>query len=366
MMGFLAAAPMVVAAGALAVGTVPSAGAGTAVAAAAATVHGTWQKLPAAPVSTEPGYVVSVWTSREMIVHGISGSGGVTFAYRPATRTWVRLSAGPPPLFEETQDVGAWTGSRMLVVGLTNGSYNPATNTWTKIALGAGPLDGAVPHGWTGRQFLAWGGTCCGGYSSDGIAYNPVTNTWTRLPPAPLERRADAEGAWTGKELVVAGGGKHSASSGFRDGAAYNLATGKWRKIAPMPAALSFPYGPAVWDGREVLFLSTTSARGLAYNPATNRWRYLPVMPLPRVWFTAVWTGHYVLVWGGLLSINSNQPAAHGEAYNPATNHWTALPGAPIRGRANPVAVWTGRQMIVWGGTRATTAYTDGAAFTPR
>jgi len=86
---------------------------------------------------------------------------------------------------------------------------------------------------------------------------------------------------------------------------------------------------------------------------------------VPRGGFAAVWTGHYVLVWGG-LSGRSNQPPAHGEAYNPVTNLWTALPGAPIGGRADPVAVWTGRQMIVWGGAKGTTAPTDGAAFTPR
>ena len=66
-----------------------------------------------------------------------------------------------------------------------------------------------------------------------------------------------------------------------------------------MPGTFSYPAGPAVWDGREVLFLSFISARGLAYNPATNRWTYLPAMPLQRSWFTAVWTGQCLLVWGG-------------------------------------------------------------------
>jgi len=132
-----------------------------------------------------------------------------------------------------------------------------------------------------------------------------------------------------------------------------------------MPGTFSYPAGPAVWDGREVLFLSFISARGLAYNPATNRWTYLPAMPLQRSWFTAVWTGQCVLVWGG-LSAGTYQPPAHREAYNPATSQWTALPGAPVHGRADPVAVWTGRHMIVWGGWAATVDTTDGAAFTPR
>jgi hypothetical protein len=372
MMRLLAAVSVIVAAGALAVGTATGAGAGTAPAAAAATLHGTWQKLPAAPVTRQPVGMVSVWTGREMIIHGSYQSagmitGGVTFAYRPATRTWVRLPDGPRPMNLQTPDVAAWTGTRMLVVGLTNGSYNPAANAWRKIAGPTMSMSDAVT-GSTGRQFLAWGGTCCGETTTrDGISYNPVSNTWTKLPPAPFEPRGRARGAWTGKELVVAGGFTEpgTSSSALRGGAAYNPATGKWRKIALLPGTFTYPYGPAVWDGREMLFLNNSSARGLAYNPATNRWRNLPVMPLPRGGFAAVWTGHYVLVWGG-LSGPGNQPPAHGEAYNPVTNQWTALPAAPIGGRADPVAVWTGRQMIAWGGAKGTTAYTDGAAFTPR
>jgi N-acetylneuraminic acid mutarotase len=187
------------------------------------------------------------------------------------------------------------------------------------------------------------------------------------LPAAPLRPRAGASGAWTGRELVVAGG--HDFRGGtdhpLRDAAAYNPATGTWRKLPPMPRTLEG--GPALWDGREVLFLSISSARGLAYNPARNNWRLLPAMPLPRAGFAAVWTGHRVLVWGGLAGRPALTPPAHGEAYNPATNQWTALPASPLRGRLSPTAVWTGRQMIAWGGQGATgTFFTDGTAYTPR
>jgi hypothetical protein len=361
MMRLLAAVPVIAAVGALAVGTAPGADAGTASPAAPAILHGTWQKLPAAPVRQLSGSVVSLWTGREMIIHG----NATTFAYRPATRTWVRLANGPRQATVEGIDVAVWTGSRMLVIGLTNASYNPVTNTWAKIPAARMPMG---VTGWTGRQFLTWGGTCCMDTSRDGAAYNPVTSTWRKLPTAPLQSRADAEGAWTGKELIVAGGftwvGDREA--GFRDGAAYNPATSTWRKIALMPATINYPTGPAVWDGTEVLFLRSTGARGLAYNPVTNRWRYLPAMPQPRADFAAVWTGHYVLVWGGIGG-TSGKPAlpAHGEAYSPVTNQWTAMPGAPVPGRAFPTAVWTGHQMIVWGGW-TTTSYFDGAAFTPR
>jgi hypothetical protein len=120
------------------------------------------------------------------------------------------------------------------------------------------------------------------------------------------------------------------------------------------------------------LFLSSSSsARGMAYNPVKNSWRLLPAMPLPRSGFAAVWTGHHVLIWGGLSGrFPTWAPPPHGESYSPAANRWSALPASPLPGRADPVAVWTGHKMIVWGGTipRATTTrfFTDGAAYTPR
>jgi len=333
---------------------------------------GTWTKLPAAPITTAPGMTVSVWTGREMIIRGLwflpaGGWRGMTFAYRPASRTWVRLADGPqsPGTAFQTSDVAVWTGSRMLVAGLTNGSYDPVTNTWRTIARPEGTMSGAVT-GWTGRQLLAWGGTCCADTTRDGLAYNPATGTWRTLPAAPLEPRAGASGAWTGKELVVAGGWNYQKS--FRDAAAYNPSAGTWRRLPQMPG--TFTGWPALWDGREVLFLSGSSARGLAYNPARNTWRLLPAMPLPRSEFAAVWTGHRVLVWGGLTGRPALVPPAHGEAYNPAANQWAALPASPLRGRALPTAVWTGRQMIVWGGNLPrqgpTIFFTDGAAYTPR
>jgi Kelch motif len=336
---------------------------------------GTWKLLPAAPVTMFPQSTVTVWTGHEMIIHGSLKNGrGVTFAYRPARSKWAKLRPGPKPLSAEAVDIAVWTGSRMLVMGLTNGSYNPAANTWRQIAPLPHPDEGAVV-GWTGHQAIVWGGVCCDGLSHDGAAYNPATNTWRMLPTAPLKQRRNAMGGWTGKLLVVAGGFTRPRRF-FRDAAAYNPATRKWRKLAPMPAARG--EGTALWDGKEMLFIGGARPRtnlpvahGLAYNPATNHWRWLPAMKFPRTGFAAVWTGRQVLVWGGLTgSLGHPGIPPHGEAYNPVTNRWTALHAAPLHGRAYPAAAWTGRQMIVWGGYTLGDGtppkeFTDGAAYTP-
>ena len=72
--------------------------------------------------------------------------------------------------------------------------------------------------------------------------------------------------------------------------------------------------------------------------------------PSARVAHTAVWTdsGSEMIVWGGA---NSGSYLNTGGRYNPVTDTWTATgtTNAPSA-RFNHTAVWTGSEMIVWGG----------------
>src|SRR5438477_3811669 len=69
--------------------------------------------------------------------------------------------------------------------------------------------------------------------------------------------------------------------------------------------------------------------------------------PAGRAYHAAVWTGSEMIVWGGSDLNNFNT----GGRYNPSTDSWTATSttNTPI-GRAAHTAVWTGSEMIVWGG----------------
>src|SRR5439155_499322 len=249
-------------------------------------------------------------------------------AATPVAGTWRALP--PAPILPDPGAVGAWTGKEMVVFG--------AATTRQE--------DGAVLKS---AQVAA--------------AYSPATNTWRRLsPPAATgSLQGPFTAAWTGKEVLLWGP--------FLD-EAYNPAARRWRalphpRIAPLPA----PRGGAraVWDGREVLVVGGVGVpSGLAYNPAANRWRTLPRMESTRLGFAAVWTGKKLLLWGGQAgSPSAPSIPAHGLAYDPAANGWSPLPPAPILGRPGPTAVWTGRQMIVWGGGQSPPAFADGAAFTP-
>src|ERR1700757_3434423 len=63
---------------------------------------------------------------------------------------------------------------------------------------------------------------------------------------------------------------------------------------------------------------------------------------------TAVWTGSEMIVWGGTNGVSFLNT---GGKYDPSTDSWTATSttNAPDS-RDFHTAVWTGSEMIVWGG----------------
>lgn len=80
---------------------------------------------------------------------------------------------------------------------------------------------------------------------------------------------------------------------------------------------------------------------------------------------SAVWTGAEMIVWGG-GTFATNTWLNTGGRYNPSTDSWlpTSTTGAPSV-RTHHTAVWTGTEMIVWGGFDGSTPVNTGARFTP-
>jgi N-acetylneuraminic acid mutarotase len=324
--------------------------------------------------------LTSAWTGRQLLVYGLGGIAAdgnalnavqVAAAYDPAARTWRKLPAPPGAPNVVGRASAVWTGREMLVTSAFGTlAFDPRTDRWRRLRRGHGGL--VV---WTGRELIGWGGGCCGDAFSDGAAYDPAANRWRTLPRSPLAGSQGPLGAWTGRELIVLVGGLDPDGKPWparlARAAAYNPATNKWRRIAPLPA----PRGgaSAVWDGRELLVVGgAPGARklatvGFAYDPATNRWRRLAPMESGRVGAAAVWTGKRLLLWGGTTRAGSLVVPRHGLAYDPRTNRWSPLPQAPLRGRLDPTAAWTGRAFVVWGGSGRSghRGYADGAAFTP-
>ena len=115
----------------------------------------------------------------------------------------------------------------------------------------------------------------------------------------------------------------------------------------------------AVWTGSEMIVWggsgcdgNCVSNTGGRYNPSTDSWTATSITNAPeaRIYHTAVWTGSEMIVWGGTNFINYFNI---GGRYNPSTDSWTATSttNAP-EGRDFHTAVWTGSEMIIWGGDR--------------
>src|SRR4030095_5241049 len=95
--------------------------------------------------------------------------------------------------------------------------------------------------------------------------------------------------------------------------------------------------------------LSSVLDTGGMYAPVNDAWDATATLnaPLPRQIHTAVWTGSEMIVWGGTDSGNTAAIGTGGR-YDPIGNSWqsTSDVGAPA-GRRNHTAVWTGGRMIV-------------------
>jgi N-acetylneuraminic acid mutarotase len=86
-------------------------------------------------------------------------------------------------------------------------------------------------------------------------------------------------------------------------------------------------------------------------NPCANDTWY-PItrnVPGARAAMAAVWTGSEMIVWGGA---SGSGVLADGGRYRPDTDTWIGMSstGAVPSARAGATAVWTGTEMIVWGG----------------
>src|SRR5208283_4723022 len=126
-----------------------------------------------------------------------------------------------------------------------------------------------------------------------------------------------------------------------------------------------------VWTGTEMIIWGGFSYDttwhffndGGRYNPAANTWAALPTngAPSARRYHTAVWTGTEMIVWGGGYFDGSEDSCYNdGWRYNPASNTWSQITslGAPVP-REGHTAIWTGTEMIVWGGDNGASSFND-------
>jgi N-acetylneuraminic acid mutarotase len=305
--------------------------------------------------------------------------------------TWVPTRGTPPA--GRFAGTAIWTGAEMIVWGgtiwsakiNTGGRYNPATDSWAPTSTGAHVPDARGFHSavWTGTEMIVWGGEGENGDLSSGSRYNPATDAWTETAAlgAP-DARAGHVAVWTGREMIVWGGGVELSQGVFGmpiTGGRYDPITDSWTSTS---TGDNVPQGrmvfSAVWTGTEMIVwggLGTMPDGGTAvikdggrYDPQTDSWAptsIQPDVPVARKYHEVVWTGSEMVVWGGMddnyTSFNT------GGRYDPRADTWTPTstgPNVPAA-RFNFTAVWTGTEMIVWGGSN-TGWFNSGGRYDPR
>ena len=239
-----------------------------------------------------------------------------------------------------------WGGSGVN----TGGRYDPATNSWTATSIANAPTARSGHTAvWTGSEMIIWGGTNIPG---TGGKYDTDTDTWVATSAAPSPRSFHTA-VWTGSEMIIWGG-----SGNLNTGARYNASTDSWTATSTVNAPSGRLSHTAVWSGDEMIVWGGTDGvnyfnAGGRYNPATDSWLATSITNAPagRSSHTAVWTGSEMIVWGGHFNNGSDQYLNTGGRYDPGTDSWAAISttNAP-NGRDLHTAVWTGSEMIVWGG----------------
>jgi len=358
----------------------------------------------------------AIWTGSRMLIWGGQawGQGQVGpelfdlntgASFDPATGIWTAITANGAP-GNRRGHVAVWTGTQMIVQGGTvdnrnpsaystnnvfkdGARYNPATDTWSSIQTnGAAPQVAFANAVWTGAEMFVIGGYSYFPGASSGkpvpgsYSYHPANNVWTDrgvydLPSDPIVSRANCGISWTGADVLVWGGEGGSPGNSLltavrNDGHAYNFGTGTWRPLAAVPVGVAPALSPKVaWLSNQWVVLAGTNCA--AYRPGNNSWSllnsFIGSLPANPADPSVLWTGKELIVWGGL---DNGTPSNRGRRYNPATDTWTELntTNAPAA-RARHSAVWTGTRMVVWGGDGGgdplypTVVHAGGSAYDP-
>lgn len=199
--------------------------------------------------------------------------------------------------------------------------------------------------------------------------------TWISLPISGLAGRTGFAYAWADHKMVVWGGMRKAAGTGIEaadDGAIFDPASQHWTSTPPAPEGVSGLVQAWAWTGTRLVVVAARTplegdSHGAAFDPATGVWSAIAPTPLgARDLATSVWTGSELLVFGGVFSQTTATPVAVG--YSPAGDSWTTLPsdGALIP-QVGVKAVWTGAEVLLVGlrATCPTASETPCGTFTP-
>jgi hypothetical protein len=263
------------------------------------------------------------------------------------------------PVESATPDTGSETGA--------DAGGDCLADCWVPIGVGGlhWRVDAAAV--WTEHSLVIVGGRYSQGFdeycATDSGSYDPTIDLWAVFDGG-VCNKGRTRGVWTGKQVLVPD--IHFMS-------ALDLSTKTWSKTKLLA---NHSVGSAVvWTGQVALTwgadLGGGELCGVAYDPTTGSAQDL-VPPNPSFcgrWQSVVWAGDRMIVWGGWSGSTGTTGTNAGLTYNPISGSWTPMStvGAPSP-RLGAPAVWTGSEMIVWGGHDSGADHAnlyDGAKYDP-
>jgi hypothetical protein len=344
-----------------------------------------WAPLPATGAPGPRWLHVGLWTGTEMIIWGgkpgpgaVAGDGAL---YDPATDTWRPMSTTNAPSPRHSASA-VWTGTEMIVWGgfgqtdyVTDGArYNPTTDTWTPISNAGAPTGRTFQStAWTGTEMIVWGGINGVNAVGTGARYNPTPDAWQALPPtgAPSVRLKHAA-TWTGSEMVVWGG--TDTFDWLATGARYDPGGDTWTGATnPSGAPFIRESHTSTWTGDRVAIWGGWDGgnylqSGGLYDPTSDSWTAMSDVGAPstRARHTASWTGDALFIWGGCAGTTCEEEfRATGGIWRPLggpEGAWSpVVANDNLSERSEHIAVWTGAEIIVWGGRNGDGVLGDGA-----
>ena len=291
-----------------------------------------------------------------------------------------------------------WTGSKMIGwerFFRSAGQYDPSKDRWSEIPVDNVPeLTGGYASEYVNQNILFWGGTLIPKVDGDGecpdwqtrltnrgYIYNIDENSWESMTDlnAPSPRKA-MYSVSLGNKLFIWGGRYCNGNQWdhLNNGGIYDAKQKQWINIPVTNEVPARKDASIVWTGKEIIIwggyikhssgIWILSNTGISFNPETYTWSSLKTInaPAARYRHTALWTGGQMIVWGGIG--RQDQGLADGAIYDPKTSTWSLVDAPQFKiGNHDPLVAWTGSIMIVWGGQDTTSssssAFPDTVAF---
>lgn len=308
-------------------------------------------------------------------------------SYKVDTDKWTAISTTDAPE-GRYNSVAEWTGDKLVVWGGQNvnhsslydgGIWDAKTDTWQKITYPYTVTDGkpgVVAQTMTfisTSEVLIWGGLASddSGNSVAGAILNYQTGKeeerWTPIYDTnALVRTGGHSTTFVGKDMVLIWGGYDDKKKLSNEGATYNFKTKKWLPMSNLEAPTARYNHTAVYSSHGVIVFGTkqkASGRDFLHGSGgfydvhsnkENKWTKISSQSATeRSDHTAVWTGKEMMIFGGKAVVGSRGTLFNNVSlFNPNNSGWTSITPNNIGPELvyGHSAIWTGYSMIIWGG----------------